>query len=193
MKLYGGRPAKHAGSQKSKAARKGITVSMALILIICLAVGGTVAFLIAKTNPVVNIFTPAKVTVDIEEIIENNAKTSITVRNVLNDEDVPCYIRVKLVSNMQDKDDNVTASKPLNKFDIGADWIDGGNGYYYYKYAVDVDNSTTNLLAENASIQLVEGQVVEVLAEGIQSLPTTAVEEAWPVRVDNNGNLTKGA
>lgn len=188
MKLYGGRPRRNA--------RKSLSAMAALILIICLAVGGTVAFIVTQTQAVKNTFTPSDVTVKIEEVVQNNIKSSITVLNVDDDykEDVPCYIRVKLVSNIQDNDGNVLRAAPLQKFDLGNDWIDGGDGCYYYKNVVEVGKSTSNLLAAGTSITLKDGQVVEVLAEGIQSVPDNAVEEAWPaVEVVNGVLQVKGA
>ena len=185
MKLYGGRP-----SRKSK---KSLTALIALILIICLAVGGTVAFIVTQTKAVKNTFTPADVEVEIQEVFQDNIKSSITVLNVddTDKEDVPCYIRVKLVSNIQDNDGNVLRAAPLGEISLGNDWIDGGDGCYYYKNVVAVGDSTSNLLAEGASIKLTEGQVVEVLAEGIQAMPQKAVIDAWGVTVDSNGSISK--
>ena len=173
MKLYGGRP--------SRESKKSLTALIALILIVCLAVGGTVAFIVTQTQAVKNTFTPSDVTVDIQEDFDGNIKSSITVLNV-NDadkEDVPCYIRVKLVSNIQDNDGNVLKAAPLGKISLGNDWIDGGDGCYYYKNVVEVGQRTSNLLADGASITLTDGQVVEVLAEGIQAMPKQAVIDAW--------------
>lgn len=173
MKLYGGRP--------SRESKKSLTALIALILIICLAVGGTVAFIVTQTQAVKNTFTPSDVTVKIEEVVQNNTKSSIKVLNVddTDKEDVPCYIRVKLVSNIQDDNGNVLRAAPLGEISLNSDWIDGGDGCYYYKKVVAVGDSTSNLLAEGASIELTEGQVVEVLAEGIQAMPKQAVIDAW--------------
>lgn len=173
MKLYGGRP--------SRESKKSLTALIALILIICLAVGGTVAFIVTQTQAVKNTFTPSDVEVKIQEVFQDNIKSSITVLNVddADKEDVPCYIRVKLVSNIQDNHDNVLGAAPLQGFYLGNDWIDGGDGCYYYKNVVAVGDSTSNLLAEGANIKLTEGQVVEVLAEGIQAMPKQAVIDAW--------------
>lgn len=188
MKLYGGRPAKHAGSQKSKAARKGITVSIALILIICLAVGGTVAFLIDITPAITNIFNPANVEIKVDETFENNEKSRIQVENT---GDTTAYIRVNLVTYMQDEDGNPTAEQaPEIEFDLNDAWVKIGD-YYYHKAPVDAGQNTTDLLADGSSIELEENQVVYVLAEGIQSVPTKAVTEAWGVTVEDG--MIKGA
>lgn len=182
MKLYGGRP-----SRKSK---KSLTALIALILIICLAVGGTVAFIVTQTQAVKNTFTPSDVTVDIQEEFNGSIKSSITVLNVddADEEDVPCYIRVKLVSNIQDNDGNVLRAAPLGEISLNSDWIDGGDGCYYYKNVVEVGKSTSNLLADGASITLTDGQVVEVLAEGIQAMPKQAVIDAWGQTIANRLN-----
>lgn len=182
MKLYGGRP--------SRESKKSLTALIALILIICLAVGGTVAFIVTQTQAVKNTFTPSDVTVDIQEVFQNNAKSSITVLNVddADKEDVPCYIRVKLVSNIQDNDGNVLRAAPLGEISLGNDWIDGGDGCYYYKNVVEVGQRTSNLLADGASITLTDGQVVEVLAEGIQAMPKQAVIDAWGQTIANRLN-----
>ena len=183
MKLYGGRS--HNG-------KRSLAALIALVLIICVAVGGTIAYIVTQTGEVKNKFTPADVEIKIVETFENNVKSSITVQNVQADKNVPCYIRVKLVSNMQDADKNVTGSAVINEFTLGENWFKGGDGCYYYKNVVNVGDSTANLLANGEKITLTSGQVVEVLAEGIQATPDTAVTSAWPVTVVN-GQLNKGA
>lgn len=190
MKLYGGRPAKHAGSQKSTAARKGITASVALILVICLAVGGAVAFLVAHTDEIKNIFNPANVEIKTHEDFDGTVKKNVNVENT-GDTDV--YIRVKLVTYMQK--DGVPTGDAVNipDFTLGDDWLyNEAEDTYYYTKPVASKATTTGLIGAKG-IELVEGQVVEVLAEGIQSLPTTAVENAWGVTVDNGLITDKGA
>ncbi len=183
MKLYGGRS--HNG-------KRSLAALIALVLIICVAVGGTIAYIVTQTDKVENKFTPADVEIKINEIVNDNIKSSITVQNVNDAKNVPCYIRVKLVSNTQDADKNVTGSAAIGEIKLGENWFKGNDGCYYYKNVVNVGDSTANLLANGEKITLKEGQVVEVLAEGIQATPETAVTSAWPVTVVN-GQLTKGA
>ena len=183
MKLYGGRS--HNG-------KRSLAALIALVLIICVAVGGTIAYIVTQTDKVENKFTPADVQIAIKEEFDGADKSSITVQNVQDDKNVPCYIRVKLVSNMQDKDGNVIGSAAINAFEPNDNWFKGADGCYYYKDVVNVGASTANLLADDSKITLANGQVVEVLAEGIQATPETAVTSAWPVTVVN-GQLIKGA
>ena len=170
MKLYGGRS--HNG-------KRSLAALIALVLIICVAVGGTIAYIVTQTNSVENKFTPADVKIEINEVFENNIKSSITVKNVDDAKNVPCYIRVKLVSNTQDDNGNVTGSAVINTFKLNDKWFDGGDGCYYYKDVVNVGTSTANLLAAGEKITLTNDQVVEVLAEGIQATPIDAVKAAW--------------
>lgn len=181
MKLYGGRS--HNG-------KRSLAALIALVLIICVAVGGTIAYIVTQTDKVENKFTPADVEIKINEIVNDNIKSSITVQNVQADKNVPCYIRVKLVSNMQE-DGNVTGSAAINAFELNNKWFKGNDGCYYYKNVVNVGASTENLLADGEKITLTTGQVVEVLAEGIQATPIDAVKAAWGDDIANE--LTKGA
>ena len=170
MKLYGGRP-----SRKSK---KSLTALIALILIICLAVGGTVAFIVTQTQAVKNTFTPADVKVDIQEDFDGRVKKNVNVKNT---GDTDAYIRVKLVTYMADSEGNPiaeNASKP--SFHPGSDWsYCVSDDTYYYGKPVAPGDKTSDLIGDSG-IMLENGQVVEVLAEGIQSVPDNAVEEAWP-------------
>ena len=169
MKLYGGRS--HNG-------KRSLAALIALVLIICVAVGGTIAYIVTQTDKVENKFTPADVKIEIHETFENNIKSSITVQNVNDAKNVPCYIRVKLVSNMQE-DGKVTGSAAINAFELNDKWFKGNDGCYYYKDVVNVGASTENLLAAGEKITLANDQVVEVLAEGIQATPIDAVKAAW--------------
>lgn len=182
MKLYGGRS--HNG-------KRSLAALIALVLIICVAVGGTIAYIVTQTDKVENKFTPADVKIEIHETFDGTNKSSITVQNVNDAKNVPCYIRVKLVSNTQDADKNVTGSAAIGDFNLNDNWFKGNDGCYYYKDVVNVGDSTANLLADGSTIKLTTGQVVEVLAEGIQATPIDAVKAAWGEAIANE--LTKGA
>lgn len=181
MKLFSGN-GRHIKKKSSSAV-------IALALIICLAVGGTVAFITTSTEPVENVFTPSSVTVDIEEEVIDNAKTSIMVKNTGNTE---AYIRINLVTYMQDENGIPVAEQaPSLKFQLSDDWVKIG-GYYYCKQPVAAGELTLEFLKSESKIELAENQVVYVLAEGIQSTPVDAVREAWNVNVDDDGQINGG-
>lgn len=174
------------GSHAGRTAKSSALI-IALALILVLAVGGTVAYIFTQTDPVINTFTPTEAKITVDEETNSNQKTSITVVN--NSTGVPVYIRVALIANMIDKDENVTGAASVPTFTPGADWIKGSDGYYYYTKAVPVGESTGNLLATPMTLD--ENMQVVVLADAIQAEPTTAVTQAWGVTVDSNGSISK--
>lgn len=176
--------------KKSCTRSKSVALLVSLVLIIVCAVGGTVAWLVAKTTPVQNTFTPGKVSCTVEENFDANTGVKGDVK-IKNTSDVNAYIRVRLVGYNKEADDIIGGSADwLNKINTNNDnWFKDGD-YYYYKTSVASGAATSNLI-DNCTLE--DGQVLEILAEAIQATPTTAVTEAWRVTVDSNGNLTKGA
>lgn len=162
------------GSHAGRTAKSSALI-IALALILVLAVGGTVAYIFTHTGPVINTFTPTEAKITVDEEISSNQKTSITVKN--NSTGVPVYIRVALVANLIDKDENVTGAADVPTFTLGDNWKEGNDGYYYYTEPVPVGGSTGNLL--NSPMALDENMQVVVLADAIQAIPKQAVIDAW--------------
>lgn len=165
---------------------------LSLCLIFALAVGTTVALLVAHTNAVTNTFTAAKSKITIEEKTDNGSKSEIYVKN---EGTATSYVRVKLVCNWVDKDGNVSATPAPVPTITNSDWF-VKDGIYYYKTPVAPNDQTSNLLNGNP-IEQPEGAPdgyhleVTVLAESIQAAPDTAVTEAWKVVKVVDGKLTE--
>lgn len=166
---------------------------LSLCLIFALAVGTTVALLVAHTNAVTNTFTAAKSKITIEENTDNGIKSEIRVKN---EGTATSYVRVKLVMNWVDKSGDVSA-EPVNitvRYDT-TNWFEQ-DGIYYYKTPVGPNMTTDNLLQKDKHITEPTGKPegyhleVTVLAESIQAAPSTAVEGAWKVVKVDNGALT---
>ena len=164
---------------------------LSLCLIFALAVGTTVALLVAHTNAVTNTFTAAKSGTHIEEVTKDGEKSSIIVQNTGT---ATSYVRVKLVCNWVDKDKNVSATPAPAPVITNSDWF-VKDGIYYYKMPVAPNDQTSNLLNGNP-IEQPEGAPegyhleVTVLAESIQAAPDTAVKDAWKVVEVDSGVLT---
>lgn len=164
---------------------------LSLCLIFALAVGTTFALLKANTEPVTNTFTAAKSGTDIVEELDGNQKKSIVVQNTGT---AVSYVRVKLVMNWVDDDNNVSAAPVNITPEITGNWFLGSDGNYYYQMPVAAKGETTNLL--QTPIEQKDAPAgchleVTVLAESIQAAPSTAVEGAWTaVKVGSDGNLT---
>lgn len=172
MKLYGGRS--HNG-------KRSLAALIALVLIICVAVGGTIAYIVTQTDAVKNIFNPADVTIDIRENFDGQIKKNVAVENTGT---IDAYIRVKLVTYMVDESGSPTAgTATIPEFTPGEGWFyDSNSDAYYFRNPVAPGAITYDLIGE-AGIKLTTGQVVEVLAEGIQATPKDAVIEAWGAAV----------
>lgn len=172
---------------------------LSLCLIFALAVGTTFALLKASTAPVQNTFTAAKSETHIVEEFEGSQKKSIKVQNTGT---ATSYVRVKLVMNWVDDKENVVSGDNLPKVLLkeGSDWFLGTDGIYYYTKPVAPNGGTTSNLLENNPIKeptTEEGKPagchleVTVLAESIQAAPSSAVTNAWGVKVDADSNLTE--
>ena len=176
------------GSRAGRTAKSSALI-IALALILVLAVGGTVAYIFTHTGPVINTFTPADVKVDIQEDFDGRVKKNVNVKNT---GDTDAYIRIKLVTYMADSEGNpIAENASIPSFVPGSDWsyCESDDTYYYGKPVAP--NGKTSDLIGNDGITLKEGQVVEVLAEGIQAMPKQAVIDAWGVTVDSNGSISK--
>ena len=162
---------------------------LSLCLIFALAVGTTLAYLKANTSPVTNTFKAATSEIKIDEKLDGNQKTSITVKN---EGTATSYVRVKLVMNWVDESGNVVSGGNLPEVALNEpDWF-MKDGIYYYTKPVAPEDSTANLLKDPITQpNAPDGCHLEVtvLAESIQAAPSTAVEGAWAVKVVN-GALT---
>lgn len=162
---------------------------LSLCLIFALAVGTTVALLVAHTNAVTNTFTAAKSKITIEEKTDDGIKSEIYVKN---EGTATSYVRVKLVMNWVSKDGKTISGEPVN-IDVNYDttkWFEQ-DGIYYYTTPVGPNMTTDNLLQANSPItEPTEGKPdgchleVTVLAESIQAAPSEAVIKSWGVGVD---------
>lgn len=174
------------------AGRRLAALLISAALIAAIAVGGTVAYLGAKTVPMVNTFTPSNVACSVEESFNGTTKSGVNVKNT---GDTDAYIRVRLVSyRVNEAGQHIGGTADIPTFRPGANWVENG-GYYYYTLPVKPGEKPAADLIE--SIKLTGSyndpdggrQVIEVMAEAIQSGPEKAVGEAWGVSV-SQGSVT---
>lgn len=189
---------KHDGAKARPARRKAhhtgrlTAMVIATVLLLALAISGTVAWLTTKDKPITNTFNPSKVACEVTESFDGTVKSSVNVKNT---GDIDAYIRVKLVTyRTNERGQHIGGTAEIPAFTPGAGWVPY-NGYYYYTKPV-----APNTLPENALIGSIElkasyddadggKQAIDVMAEAIQSVPAEAVGEAWGVTI-SEGSVT---
>lgn len=197
MAYQGKYAARSSRGRQHRSRRQGNSRAVVLVLALILlssAIVGTLAYLTDKTEGIVNTFVPSSVPNTPAEKIGNNAKTSITIQNTGN---IDAYIRVKLVTyRVDDKGNHIGGTATIPAFTLGTDWFEQ-DGYYYYKLPVAPNTPTGDLIKSGSKIELKEytdadggKQVIEVISESIQSVPDTAVKNAWSVSVGEDGKLS---
>ena len=193
------------GKRVLKTNRKAPVALVAILVLLCCAVAGTVAFLVTKTDSVVNTFTPSKVTTYVEEEFNGQTKSNVKIQNT---GDIDAYIRVAVIVNWADASGNVYGEKPVEGTDYtisynktvqadGGQWIEGSDGYWYYTKTVapsTEDNPQyTGVLIKSCEPagQAPAGYALQVtiLADGIQSKPDKVVNEVWKVVEVKGGQL----
>ena len=184
---------KHMKKTKKPAA---LLVSLALVLGI--VVTGTIAFLATNTGPVVNTFTPTKLSVDVEEDIENGVKRNVAVKNT---GDVDAYVRAMVVFSWVNEKGEVlgeavdagdyTIEWMPDKDGVQNGWVKSGN-YYYFTKKVGSQAETDVLFTDCAPVaaNVPEGYSlsVEILAQTIQAdgedeKGNKPIELAWGVDI----------
>ena len=137
---------------------KALLTAAMIAILLTAAIGGTVAWIAASTDPVTNVFTPGNVNTEIEEKFENNVKSEIKISNTGS---VDVYVRVAIVANWV-KDGQIVApwagTFPFNSID----WTyREEDGYYYYNSVLKAgeNSKTANLIAEGNSITYTENDV----------------------------------
>lgn len=166
--------------------RKAGTLLLSLLLLAALAIGGTLAYLTANTTSFKNTFKPSRVACEVTEKFNGTVKSEVNVKNI---GDTDAYIRVKLVTyRVNEEGRHIGGTAEIPEFTSGEDWVQY-EGYYYYTSPVAPGKMPAADLIDR--IKLTGGyldadggrQVIEVMAEAIQSGPPEAVGESWGVSI----------
>lgn len=163
-----------------------------------------VAFMLRRAEVQSN-FTPAIVTCAVHEKVNGveytaaqspvagSVKSDITAKNTGN---TTVFLRLRLSACWVDAEGKTTGTpSALPQITLRQNWLDGGDGLYYYALPVEPGESTTVLCEPMQMRTFVSPtgaavyQQITVLAEAVQALPEKAAQEAWDVTV-KNGHIT---
>ena len=130
--MYQGAYAKKRRKSRVRMNRATVLL-MAILMLIGVVAGSTVAYLIDTTGQVANTFEYAKVSCEITENFDKTTKSNVQVKNTGTTD---AYIRATYVVNWLDKDGGIVASVPAGySYDLrinpNGKWKESG-GYYYY-------------------------------------------------------------
>lgn len=175
---------------------KLILILSSLLLTVCLSIGTTYAYLLSRSETVTNTFTPGTAGNTIEESFENDVKKDVKVKNTGN---INAFIRATIIITWQNKEGEVYPVLPEKgtDYDITLNpdngWFEN-KGIYYCKTEVAPGASTPVLIKECtqkiANAPKGYGLNVEILSSSVQSLPRSAVKDAWGIYVSSNGDLS---
>lgn len=163
-----------------------------------------VAFMLRRAEVQSN-FTPAVVTCAVHEKVNGveytaaqspvagSFKSDITAENTGS---TTVFLRLRLSACWVDAEGKTTGTpSALPQITLRQNWLDGGNGLYYYALPVEPGQSTTVLcepMRMGTSVSptgVTVYQQITVLAEAVQALPEKAAQDAWGVTV-KNGRIT---
>lgn len=173
-----------------------------LILAVVLAIGGTLAYIIANTVSVENKFTPGEVRCEVVEQFEepHKVKSDVKIKNTGN---TAAYIRATYVVTWQKENGTVNGKMPVAGTDYTIEFAENSGwekigDYWYYTSPVAAGGETGVLiasckLAEGAAVPTGYHLSVEIIASAIQSEPDTVVAEKWKVNVVDGKIAAKGA
>ena len=162
-----------------------------------------VAFMLRRAEVKSSNFTPAVVTCAVHEKVNGvevtgsaasgSVKSDITAENTGS---TTVFLRLRLSACWVDAEGKTTGTpSALPQITLRQNWLDAGDGLYYYALPVEPAQSTTVLcepMRMGTSVSPTGAAVyqqITVLAEAVQALPEKAAQEAWGVTVEN-GRIT---
>jgi len=137
----------------SRRMRKMLLMVAAMALVLGLAIGGTVAWLIDSTTSVVNTFTESDVDIELSETLPENKTAKMVpgatiakdpkVTVLANSED--CYVFVKIDESTDKKFSDYL------EYTVDSGWtpLTGVTGVYYRTVSTSTSNQEFNVLANN--------------------------------------------
>ena len=184
---------------------KPLLLLVSLALVLSVAAGGTVAFLVHQSETVKNVFSVAEVPIKVEESFVSNVKKNVKIKHIGDSSDRDAFVRATVVANWVDGKGNVYSEKPVldedytitwnknNAVSYGERWEQKGD-YWYYMEPLEPGETTSDLIkkCEVKGTAPADGYKlsVEILAQSIQSDGTDGkgnkpIELAWGVDIEN--------
>lgn len=172
---------KHAANRRRGVSTRAFVALLALVLVIGCVAGGTVAWLVAKTDPVVNTFTYGDINIELAETtgtsykiipgvdIEKNPKVTVKGGSEA------CWLFVKVEETGTFVADKVT-------YAIADGWnaLPGVDGVYYREVDSVTENTAFSVLKDNkitVSSELTKTEIQNITAQPKLTFTAYAVQK----------------
>ena len=182
--------------RKRSAGSKLVLMLLAVTFVLCGIIGGTVAWLIADTDPVVNTFTYGDINITIEETdADGDGNPDANEYPMVPGNPIEKDPKVTVLANSENAWLFVKLEKSVNfddfmTYEIASGWtaLDGVTGVYYRTVDKSASNAEFIVLKDNTVN--VKGEVTKEMlnaldANGASNYPTLAVT-AYAVQRDSN-------
>lgn len=182
---------KNSPSSKKRRTPKLLFGVLALLVVVLFSVDATLAYLTTQTSGITNTFTSSQVSTQVTEDFNGTTKSNV---NATNTGDTAAYIRIKLVTyRVNDKMEHIGGTAEIPTFTPGSGWVEK-DGYYYYMQPVEPGAAPAASLIDSINLKKYDDadggkQVIEVMAEAIQSQPASAVQSAWGFNPESLGGV----
>lgn len=175
--------------------RRALLVAMSALLLVAVAVGGTVAWLTDKTNPVTNTFSPSTINIELAESKDLDLKM-VPGKTLTKDPYItvkagsePCIVFVKITKS-------ANYDTFLNEYTVdAATWKElstaGNEAVYYTTEAINALNGdVTKDILNPESVTVKTGVTKTQMAALTQDNYPTLVFEAYAIQSEYLGNMT---
>ena len=183
--------------------KKPAMLLVSLIMVLTVAVGGSLAYLVTKTDPVENTFTVEQVPITVDESFSGSTKSDVKIKHKGDSETGrDAYVRAAVVVNWVDGEGNVYNQKPVKGTDYTLEmnndsWAEK-KGYWYYLKPLAPGKETAALVKECKDLNTAPDGYqlsVEILAQSIQADGVdpdgnAPVKLAWGVTRNANRTLS---
>lgn len=178
--------------------KKSMTVVLSLVLVLCLAVGGTLAWLTAKTDTVTNTFTVGDINLELyEHVLQADGTLGETTTNSGNDNykmvpgnTLPKDPTVVVKANSEACWLFVKVEKSTNfdtymSYTVDSQWtaLAGNEGVFYKEVAANTADQEFNVLADKKVV--VKDDVTKDMLETAKTSQPTIKFTAYAVQKDN--------
>lgn len=189
---------------KRKFNKRAMALLISCVLVLTASVGATVAYLIAMSGSLNNIFAPSKVSCavvengydgDSNEQTHVSAKENVAIKNT---GDTDAYIRATIVVTWKKDGGTVCAQAPVPEIDYSMvfaeapNWSLATDGFWYYKEPVEPGN-TTDLLISSCKLKtdavVPDGchLSVEIIASAVQATAGAVTDWSSAVTAPSDG------